>query len=143
LRSICDVVVDLGKLGTLFVECKRIKSDKKISTNIKKANKQIIERTKSHHSSKAKGMIAINITDLLPKTDMLYPDSPQANKIIHQAANKRFLHDHILEIQAGMNNKTLGIMCESAMMHYFSPESNIPGFTYSPPSYLICALCRK
>jgi hypothetical protein len=131
LTGICDVVVDLGIDGTLFVECKRIKSENKIDKNVKKANKQIIERVQLHKSSKVKGLVAINVTDLLPKTNMLFPDSMPATTAIHRGVSNNFVRQKLEKLKAGMSNKCLGVLCESAMMHYFSKESNIPGFSYS------------
>jgi len=131
LTGICDVVVDLGDDGTLFVECKRIKSENKIDKNVKKANKQIVKRVQLHKSSKVKGLVAINVTDLLPKTNMFFPDSMPATTAIHRGASNNFIRQKLEKLKAGMTNKCLGVLCESAMMHYFSKESKIPGFSYS------------
>ncbi|MEP1446260.1 MAG: hypothetical protein ABJK37_09150 [Paraglaciecola sp.] len=131
LTGICDVVVDLGVDGTLFVECKRIKSENKIDKNVKKANKQIVQRVRLHKSSKVKGLVAINVTDLLPKTNMFHPDSMSATTAIHRGVSNNFVRQKLEKLKAGMTNKCLGVLCESATMHYFSKESNIPGFSYS------------
>ncbi|EGQ9318455.1 hypothetical protein P3632_22220 [Vibrio parahaemolyticus] len=131
LTGVCDVVVDLGTDGTLFVECKRIKSENKIDKNVKKANKQIVKRIKLHKSNNVKGLVAINVTDLLPKTNMFFPDSMQATTAIHRGVSNNFIKQRVDKLTAGMTNKCLGVLCESAMMHYFSKESGIPGFSYS------------
>ncbi|ALQ07941.1 hypothetical protein D172_007635 [Pseudoalteromonas sp. Bsw20308] len=71
------------------------------------------------------------MTDLLPKTNMLFPDSMSATIAIHRGASNNFIRQKLEKLKAGMSNKCLGVLCESAMMHYFSRESNIPGFSYS------------
>ena len=131
LSGICDVVVDMGAEGTLFVECKRIKSENKLDTNIKKANKQITKRIKSFASSKVKGLVAVNITDLLPQTNRFYPDSMNASTAIHRGVSNNYVKNRMIKFTSGQNNKCYGVLCESAMMHYLSAESEIPGFTYS------------
>jgi hypothetical protein len=131
LTGICDVVVDLGDNGKLFVECKRIKSENKIEANVKKANKQIVSRTKASISSKAKGLVAVNITDLLPKTNIFYPESARAATSIHRGASNNYVLSRIERFAAGQNKKCLGVMCESAMMHYLSEHAPNPGFCYS------------
>lgn len=67
LKSICDIEVKLPDGRILFVECKRVKSLKKLSKNIKNANQQIVRRIKDSSSLKNIGMVAVNVTDLLPK----------------------------------------------------------------------------
>jgi hypothetical protein len=131
LSGICDVVVDLVQEGVLFVECKRIKSENKIGSNIKKANKQISSRIKSQVSSKVKGLVAINITDLLPKTNMLRPNSLQSGTAIHRGVSNNFIRQHLDVLSSGMHGKSLGVMCESSMMNYLSMESEKPGLFYS------------
>lgn len=131
LTGVCDVVVDLSDGGTLFIECKRIKSENKIEANVKKANKQITKRIKTVPSSKARGLLAVNITDLLPKTNMFFPDTVQASTAIHRGASNNFVKQRILNFAAGMNNKCLGVMCESAMMHYLSGHAVASGLMYS------------
>lgn len=131
LTGICDVVVDLSDGGTLFIECKRIKSENKIEANIKKANKQIANRIKTVPSSKARGLVAVNITDLLPKTNIFLPDTVQASTAIHRTISNNFVKQQILNFSAGINSKCLGVMCESAMMHYLSGQTAASGLSYS------------
>ncbi|EPI2816195.1 hypothetical protein ACS0KV_003412 [Vibrio alginolyticus] len=131
LTGVCDVVVDLGANGTLFVECKRIKSQNKIAANVKKANKQLIKRIKAAKTSKVRGLVAINVTDLLPYTLDLQPDSPQSVTYIHRGVSNKFTSDNATSLAEGMNRKCLGVMCESAKMQYFSKDADIVGFSCS------------
>ncbi|WP_224214394.1 hypothetical protein [Vibrio metschnikovii] len=131
LTGVCDVVVDLGANGTLFVECKRIKSQSKIAANVKKANKQLTKRIKAAKTSKVRGLVAINVTDLLPYTLYLQPDSPQSATYIHRGVSNKFTLDNATSLAEGMNRKCLGVMCESVKMQYFSKDSGIIGFSCS------------
>jgi len=131
LNGICDVVVDLNNDGILFVECKRIKSASKIDKNVKKANKQIVTRIKGYKSSKVKGLVAINVTDLLPKNNMFITGSVQESTDIHRNHSNSFIRKNLEQLSLGMQNKSLGLMCESASMYYFLKESDQGGYTYS------------
>lgn len=63
LTEECDVVVDLvGK--KLYVECKRIKSEKQLGKRVKSASKQITRRIGANRKKKY-GLVALDITDLL------------------------------------------------------------------------------
>lgn len=131
LTSICDVVVDLGNDGTLFVECKRIKSAKQIGKNVKKANEQILKRIEVQSSSQVHGLVAVNITDLLPKNSMLYPDSKTAATAIHRGISNNYVKRELKQFSAGYNRKCFGVMVESAVMNYLSDKSPQKGFVYS------------
>ncbi len=123
LKGICDVVVDLVDDGILFVECKRVKSEAQIKKNLKKANKQILKRMSSEPSSKVNGLVAVNITDLLPKTNMLYPDSQAAATAIHRGVSNNYVEPRLNKFVAGSNRKCFGVMVESAIMNYLSDQS--------------------
>lgn len=131
LTGICDVVVDLLDEGTLFVECKRIRSQSKIGVNIKKASKQISSRMEHKVSSKIFGLIAINVTDLLPDSNMLTPSSMQSGIAMHRAISQNFIRTNLDEIGSGSRGKSLGVMCVSEMMTHLMLDSNVPGLFYS------------
>lgn len=131
LTGICDVVVDLLDDGTLFVECKRIKSQAKIGANIKKASKQISLRMEHEVSSKISGLIAINVTDLLPDSTILRPGSMQAGAAMHRAISNNFIRTNLEGIGSGSQGKSLGVMCVSEMMTHLLVDSNVPGLFYS------------
>ncbi len=131
LTGICDVVVDLLDDGMLFVECKRIKSQAKIGTNIKKASKQISSRMDYESSSKIYGLIAINVTDLLPSVSFLRPSSTQAGTAVHRTLSNNFIKTNLEDIASGGHGKSLGIMCVSEMMTHLLVDSTTPGLFYS------------
>lgn len=66
LRGISDLVVNINGT-TLYVECKRLKSLGQLEKRTKEANEQIKRRLASDKSSKSRGIIALNITDLVMK----------------------------------------------------------------------------
>lgn len=131
LTGVCDVVAKLGAEGVLFIECKRVKSEKNLAANVKKANKQIAKRVKSSISHKVAGLVAVNITDLIPKVNNFFPDTPGAGTAIHRGISKNFNSTHIREFAEGMTKDALGVMCESSTMMYFSKESLTPRLMYS------------
>ncbi|MFT4850469.1 MAG: hypothetical protein ACI83B_003026 [Sediminicola sp.] len=131
LTGICDVVVGLNGGESLFVECKRIRSERQIAKNISKAAKQLVKRMSSQTSSKVNGLIAVNITDILPDTRMLYPETVNAVSQIHRMTSNKFVSDRLKDFSVETSKKCFGVMCESATMQYLNKESNITGFTYS------------
>ena len=131
LTGICDVVVDPGSESPLFVECKRAKSIKSLEANVKKANKQIVKRLRTHISNRAKGLIAVNITDLLPKPLRMYPDKLAGSTIIHRGISINFVKNQAEQFYSGQSKKCLGVMCESSMMFYLSENSPQAGLIYS------------
>lgn len=131
LTGICDVVVDLVGDGKLFVECKRIKSQAKIGTNIKKASKQIYSRVKADASSKVYGLIAINVSDLLPSLSALRPNSMKEGTAIHRAISNNFIRTNLDQITSERQGKSLGVMCVSEVMTHLLVGANTPGLFYS------------
>lgn len=59
----CDVVVKAYE-KTVYIECKRIKSESKVTKRVKNANKQIERRIGASKKNKI-GYIAIDVTDLI------------------------------------------------------------------------------
>lgn len=131
LNNVCDVVVDLGPNGKLFVECKRVSSEGKLSQNIKKASKQISVRIKESVSKKVKGLIAINVSELLPDTTSFHPSSFLAATRIHRGTSNQFCRSHFDKIRDGESDKCIGVMLESAKMFVLSEDASKGGFIYS------------
>jgi len=131
LSGICDVVVELVGDGKLFVECKRIKSQAKIGANIKKASKQISNRLKADVSSKVYGLIAIDVSDLLPSLSAFRPNSREAGTAMHRLASNNFIRKNIEQIASESRGKSLGVMCVSEVMSHLLMEENTPALFYS------------
>lgn len=62
-NSICDVVANYDN-KKIYIECKRVRSDSKLLSRIKEANKQIVQRI-GIKKSDAYGYITVDVTDLL------------------------------------------------------------------------------
>jgi len=123
LKEISDVVVDLGTDGLLYVECKRIKSKKQIRRNIKKANSHITSRISNDSSPEAYGLIAINITDIIPSTNHLLAAKQAGFTQIHKRIAQAFIKKNISDFVNKSNRNCFGLMIETTKMGYSSKES--------------------
>lgn len=133
LKSVCDIIVDLPDGRQLFVECKRIKSLKKLSKNVKMANQQIVRRVKDSSSLKNIGLVAVNVTDLLPKISPIHLEDIRLVTRVHRDLSRKFIMDNLEGFTAGNNNKCLGVMCESSIskfapggIYYSRHTDNLP-----------------
>lgn len=115
LKGICDVEVKLPDGRSLFVECKRVKSLKKLSKNIKVANQQIVRRIKDSSSLKNIGMVAVNVTDLLSKSSSIVSEDPKMTTSEHRALLRNFILKNLESFNAGGNKKCIGVLCESSI----------------------------
>ena len=131
LTGICDVVVEIDSETPLYVECKRIKSKKKISSNISNANKQIVKRVADSIANRPVGMIALNLTDLVSAPKQLLPDSPPAATHMHQLLAAQMISDHASDFAVTVADETLGLLIETSMMLYLSQRSPVTGFVCS------------
>lgn len=88
LNQLADLVAIIDS-KIIFIECKRIKSEKQIEKRIKEARDQISKRSKSTISKKNFGFIAANITPILISSDILL-----TAKDIHTAKTIHESHLH-------------------------------------------------
>lgn len=78
LSQIADVVVKVGSY-TIYVECKRITSERQVEKRIAGAYQQASRRIASSSSSKAKGFCAFEISEIInPKLEMYAVDGPRS-----------------------------------------------------------------
>lgn len=115
LSGVCDIVVTLPDGTLLFVECKRVKSIKKLAKNIKTAAQQLDKRIKDSRSYKNIGLIAVNITDLLPKTYIHPSDSMQKAINYHRGIAGRFALENVESFAFGHKKNIIGVLCESSI----------------------------
>lgn len=120
LKSICDIEVKLPDGRILFVECKRVKSLKKLSKNIKVANQQIVRRIKDSSSLKNIGMVAVNVTDLIPKVSLINSGEARMATSEHRELSRNFIWSNLDDFMAGKNKKCIGVLCESSISKVFS-----------------------
>lgn len=112
LRGISDLVVDID--GTRFyVECKRMKSFKQLGKRVQEANKQIRTRLSTDRSSKSRGMIALNVTDIVMENDtpIIFPKIED-----YQQASAYTLKSFVMSNKETLGNKRvnkcLGVLTE-------------------------------
>ncbi|MCR8924336.1 hypothetical protein NO559_16295 [Dasania sp. GY-MA-18] len=112
LNHKADLVTFVGDTK-LYVECKRIRSINKVSSNIKKANSQILNRLKNDKSSKSRGMIAINVNDILnPDNDMVVTESVEDLHRLNSEHLNQFVEFHEDKLKPKESKKTIGVFCE-------------------------------
>ncbi|MFV8770661.1 hypothetical protein ACNSPB_25910 [Yersinia enterocolitica] len=115
LLGVCDIIVNLPDGSLLFVECKRVKSIKKLAKNMKTAAQQLDKRIKDSGSYKNIGMIAVNITDLLPKTSIHSSGDMQMVISYHRDMARRFALENVESFASGHKKKIIGVLCESSI----------------------------
>jgi len=77
LSQIADVVVRSGSY-TIYVECKRITSEKQVEKRIAEAYRQASRRIASSNSSRAKGFCAFEVSEVInPQLEMYAVDGPR------------------------------------------------------------------
>ncbi|HHX8522784.1 TPA: hypothetical protein ACVO3F_004367 [Vibrio diabolicus] len=112
LRGISDLVVDID--GTrLYVECKRMKSFKQLGKRVQEANKQIKTRLSTDRSSKSRGMIALNVTDIVMEDDtpIIVPKIEDYQQASAQTL-KSFVMANKETLANKRVNKCLGVLTE-------------------------------
>jgi hypothetical protein len=112
LNNIADIVVFVDGVK-IYVECKRIRSGKSIESNIKKANEQIKRRLDKDSSKKPRGLIAININDILnPSNDMLVVETIEELQRFNSEQLNEFISHFEDQLRKREQKKTLGVFCE-------------------------------
>ena len=114
LNQIADVVADVNG-RRLYIEAKRIKSHGKLSKRISEANAQVRRRVANDRSSKARGIVAVNITDLItPNTSPIIIHNEASLKNKHSIIFNGFIEENIDEFDKGAHDKCLGALIESS-----------------------------
>lgn len=131
LTGLCDVVVEIPE-GPLFVECKRLKSVKKIEKNVTKALTQIERRMSGTKSKSPLGLVALNVTDLIEWPRNLAPDSPKAAMELQRSIASNFLREKSERLTPSTKKKRiLGSLVECSSIWYLSEKSEISGLNYA------------
>lgn len=130
LRTITDIVVEIdGK--RLYVECKRIKSEKQLEKRVKEANTQTKTRLTKDTSSRARSFIALNLTDIINPTAM---PMIQSSLELYRRASAETLKDFVTSNKSTLSkkqhNKCLGVFTE------FTTQ----GFINNPGEYALVNL---
>jgi hypothetical protein len=131
VTKMADLIVSVQSYK-LYVECKRIQSPTKFFSRLREARDQIKVRIASDPSSKARGLVAVKVTDILN------PESRHAvltTADLFRHRSKIALHSYIgqyeTDISACIAKKQLGIFFENSLhgvVHDESNKSSVPKF---------------
>ncbi len=112
LTDVADLIVDInGK--KLFIECKRIRSKRKLIKRVKHANTQIGKRLKSCISKKPRGLIALDLTDIINPISSIVICS-NINEFYRSSIDsiKQYVIENSETLKPKHNKQCLGILCE-------------------------------
>lgn len=123
LSSISDIVVKLENGAELHVECKRLKSQKRVDKNLRKAISQLQERIQRAPSGSF-AMSALDFTDLIPPRPDYVLSSVDEGVPRHAARLKTTLKNHrkaFAQVRAEMWNT--GTLCQASGVYYAIDKS--------------------
>jgi len=127
LNQLADVIAKREDTPKIYVECKRIKSLSKVATNIKKANEQLKKRLSLDKSSFPRGLVAINVNDLInPNNNMMLIENVESLQRINSDNLNQFVQEHEGNFNAKRFSKNLGVFCEhidQAFIHERTPPA--------------------
>ncbi len=122
LTSLSDVVAEVGG-RTLFVECKRIKSFRQLEKRVKEAHKQLENRFNGEKSHLSRGMIALNITDILnPDSMPVLVNSFEDYRKLSSETLKSFVQDNASTLSKKRCRKTLAALTEFSTQGFVMAE---------------------
>jgi len=108
----------------VFFECKRVTSQKAVKSRVKEANKQLRTRLENAKSQGSKGIVGLNVTELLnPRLVMVVGNDIHELKDYHSTLLTGFVNSHINEITCSMGKDILGVMCEFNMYGYIQNKT--------------------
>lgn len=115
LNKLADIEATKNGCHKVYVECKRIKSRSKISSNVKKANEQLRKRISRDRSSQSRGLVAINVNELInPNNSMIVSPTTDSFQVFNSRNLDRFVVDNERDINSNKFNKCLGVFCEQS-----------------------------
>lgn len=123
IEAILDAYTDTGVYfgkTKIWIECKRIFSEKKLQANINKASKQLIKHIGKQLGAKHKGVVAIDVTKLInPKHYVFEAENDSKLKDFVDQLMDSFIHENSeiwQTIYAGKNNKIIGTLIRFSFM---------------------------
>jgi len=112
LRSISDLIVHIDG-RKLYVECKRLKSYNQLEKRVRAANKQIKLRLNNDVSTKSRGMIALNLTDIInPNAKPIIAASVEEYRDMSAFTLKDFVLSNKPKLSMSRHKKCLGVFTE-------------------------------
>jgi hypothetical protein len=119
LNHLADIVAVKKGFPKIFVECKRIRSPKRIQDNVKKANEQLKKRIASDKSKLCKGIIALNVNELInPENDMSVVNNVGDLQRMSSKLLESFVQSNERNLESKKFNKCLGVLIEATMEGY-------------------------
>ena len=122
INQIADIVSKINGRNVYF-ECKRIKSAKKLRERVKSANLQLKKRLLKDKSTGARGIAALNVTDILnPQYNFVVADSNEEIKKSHSNQMNEFVISNETLLKTKASKKILGVICEYSLYGYVRNE---------------------
>ncbi len=122
LNQIADIVAQVNG-RKVYIEAKRIKSAAKLASRVSEANKQLKKRLAQDSSSTSRGIVAVNITDVVsPECEtVILPDQNMLREQ-HSRVFNGFIADNPELFHKGEQSKCLGAFIESSWQGMISDE---------------------
>jgi hypothetical protein len=113
LNQIADIVAQVNG-RKIYIEAKRIKSPTKLAARVSEANKQLQKRLTQTLSNTARGIVAVNITDILePHGESGFVQSGCTIQKLHSNMLNDYAKDNLEAFDNGAYLKCLGVFIES------------------------------
>lgn len=123
VNELADAVADISG-AKVFFECKRITSQKMVKDRVKHASTQLKKRFLNEISDKIKGIICLNVTELLnPNLVMVVGQDIHELKKDHSEMLTSFVKSHNRELNINDRENILGVICEFNMYGYIKNQN--------------------
>ena len=121
-----DIIIEFGKFF-LYIECKRIHSEKKLMRNIYEASDQLKSRMPKKRGGKpCYGIIAIDVTALaFPHQGLVFGVTPEHNR--------KIIQEKIIEIASSINSDN--VMAQNPRLLAIWENIHIPATRMQPPGF--------
>jgi hypothetical protein len=122
LNNLADLVAQVNG-RTLYVECKRIKSQRQLEKRVKEANKQLESRFLIDKNHLSRGMVALNLTDILnPDAMPVLQTSFEAYRRFSAEALKHFVQVNLEAFTKKRSSKSLAVLTEFSTQGFILAE---------------------
>ena len=130
LNHIADVVTRIeGR--KIYFEAKRIKSVAKLASRVSEANSQLKKRLAQDSSSKSRGIVAVNVTDVInPDCEMMLLRERQDLRKEHSKVFNEFVTSNPEHFHKGEHSKCLGAFIESSWQGIIVNDDDDPNLFF-------------
>jgi hypothetical protein len=136
VNELADAVADISG-AKVFFECKRITSQKMVKDRVKHASTQLKKRFLNEISDKTKGIIYLNVTELLnPNLVMVVGQDIHELKKDHSEMLTSFVKSHNRELNIDNRENILGVICEFNMYGYIKNQNPLAVINYRGIKFL-------